>query len=631
MSGDFTQAPAIAVSHLSFRYAESERWVLRDLSFIVAPGETVLLLGPSGSGKSTLALCLNGLIPHLIEGEMQGDVLIWGHAPTIESASVSPETSASGIPKVPLSSGGSGQDDRKPSENPARPDYVPGLQVERTSSYVGEVFQDPETQMVMPRLDEEIAFGLENMAVPQAEMPARIAAALGMVGLQARARDWVNGLSGGQKQRLALAAVLALRPAVLVLDEPTANLDPLATISFFTTLARLKASLGITIVLIEHRLDAALPLVDRVIAIDRQGQMLADGAPHDVFKREGDALQREGIWLPQTCRLAQALAQQGYDFPRCPLSLDEAEALLRLLFAEQTSGISHISLSPGGRGQGEHEFANTQPAVAISHLTFHYANGAPVLNDISLQIQRGRFFALVGANGSGKTTLARHLVGLLRPSSGTVEVLGRDVRGQSPLTLARQAGYVFQNPEHQFVTERVADELAYSLRGRFEQMEIDRRVSKLLHTFGLEGYEDANPFSISQGQKRRLSVATMVALEQPILILDEPSFGQDQQSTAALMSTLQSLHQQGVTIIFITHDMQLVCEYADEVAVLNAGRLLFQGSPYELFRRPQIVEQASLALPPLAELGRRMGEPGLLTIDDWLNYAERRSRIEGSR
>jgi len=212
----------------------------------------------------------------------------------------------------------------------------------------------------------------------------------------------------------------------------------------------------------------------------------------------------------------------------------------------------------------------------------------------------------------------------LRPAQGSISILGKDTRRQSRGDLARQVGYVFQNPEHQFVAEQVRDELAYSLRGRFSEAEIARRVAGLLHTFGLEGYEEANPFSLSQGQKRRLSVATMVALEQPVLVLDEPAFGQDQQSTAALMSTLAGLHDAGVTIVFITHDMQLAAEYADEAAVMCTGELIFRGTPRQLFAHPEIMQRASLILPPLSELSHRLGLPPLLSVEEWVAWFGRR-------
>jgi energy-coupling factor transport system ATP-binding protein len=570
----------IVIEHLSFRYADSERWILRDVSFGVAAGETVLLLGPSGSGKSTLVLCLNGLIPHLIEGELTGEVRIGAQA-TIEQS------------------------------------------VAALCRQVGEVFQDPETQMVMPRVEEEVAFGLENLGLPQADMPERITSALAQVRLQDRPRAWVDSLSGGQKQRLALASILALRPSILVLDEPTANLDPMATVSFFETLARLKKDTGMTIVLIEHRLDAVLPLVDRIVAMSRNGEVIAQGKPQEVFTSWGEALQAEGIWRPMTCRLTQALAERSHALAGCPLTMDEVEASLR-----------HLLLTRAGKARGGKTTdgvpsppAGTPPppgeaAIEMRSLTFTYPDGPPAVDNVSLRVDKGRFFALVGANGSGKTTLAKQAVGLLRPTCGSVSIFGKDARRQSKSELARQVGYVFQNPEHQFVTERVVDELAYSLHDRWPEAELIRRVSELLLAFGLAGYEDANPFALSQGQKRRLSVATMVALGQPVLILDEPSFGQDQLSTQALMSTLETLHNAGTTLVFITHDMQLVAEYADEVAVMSSGRVIFQGPPRGLFLQPAILSQASLTLPPLVELSHRLGIPPLLTIDEWVAWAE---------
>ena len=573
----------VEVEGLRFRYAGSEAWVLDRVDMAIQPGETVLLLGPSGCGKSTLALCLNGLIPHLIEGEMEGQVRIQGRSTTSQL-------------------------------------------IRQLCQQVGEVFQDPETQLVMPRVSEEVAFGLENLAVPRPAMEARIEAALSQVGLLERRNDWVGSLSGGHKQRLALAAVLALHPSILVLDEPTANLDPLATATFFRTLRGLKTSLGIATLLIEHRLDAALPLVDRVIALSRQGRVMAAGTPQTVFNTRPQALEREGIWLPTTCQLAMALQTHGWPVAEYPVSLDGAETMLRRLLPPIAPSIRVPKPAPDGPSLSE----TGDSAVVVDGLHYSYPGGPPVLQDVHLHVAPGRFFALVGANGSGKTTLARHLVGLLRPARGQVTILGRPAHSQGLAQLARQVGYVFQNPEHQFVTQRVADELAYSLQGRWGHEEAGRRVDELLHTFGLAGSAQANPFALSQGQKRRLSVATMVALGQPILILDEPTFGQDRHTAAALMATLKSLHAAGTTILFITHDMQLVAEYAQEVAVMQRGRVIFQGTPRALFQQPELVQQANLALPPLAELGRRLGHPGLFTVADWLAWVEAspaRSRV----
>lgn len=566
---------AIVVDRVRFRYPDTDGWVLDEVSLAVQPGETVLLLGPSGSGKSTLALCLNGLIPHLIGGDFEGQVLVWG---------------------------------RSTFEQP----------VSALCQQVGEVFQDPEAQLVMPRVAEEVAFGLENVALPPEAMEARIGPALERVGLLARRQEWVEALSGGQKQRLALAAVLALQPSILVLDEPTANLDPQATAEFFQTLRDLKSALKVTIFLIEHRLEQALPLTDRVVVLNAAGRVAASGRPAEIFGRHRDMLEQEGIWLPATCRLAAALVSRGWPVEGCLLSVAEAELALAPLLREQQPVASPGESKPGPPAGPE----DTPLAVAIDDLYYAYPGRPPVLQGVRLRVEAGRFVALVGANGSGKTTLAKHLVGLLRAGRGVVWVLGRDTGRQSPRQLAQQVGYVFQNPEHQFVTERVADELAYSLAGRWGERETERRVQSLLQTFGLAGYAQANPFTLSQGQKRRLSVATMVALEQPVLVLDEPTFGQDRHSAAALMGLLKLLQAAGTTIIFISHDMELVAEYADEVAVMVEGRVPFQGSVIDLFRQPELLAAAGLTRPPLAELGYRLGRPDLLTVEDWLERVE---------
>lgn len=560
---------AVRLTALGFRYAESERWALRDVNLTVRPGETLLLLGPSGSGKSTLALCLNGLIPHMIDGEMQGEVVISGQSTTT-------------------------------------------LRHAELCQKVGMVFQDPEAQMVMPKVDEEIAFGLENLAVAPAEMPERIAAALSEVGLLERRRAWVSTLSGGQKQRLALAAILALHPSLLVLDEPTANLDPAAAQAFFATVRKLRAGLNATTVLIEHNLDAALPLVDRIVALNKQGTVIAEGTPRQVLAEQSGEFVRQGIWLPAVCRLTRALKEVGRPLAAFPLSIAEAEAALRPLVSIASSRCpplpSETSLSHG------------ESAIDLEEVDFAYPKGPPILRRVNLRLRRGSFCALVGANGSGKTTLARHIIGLLRPQRGRVRVLGQDVHHLRGQELAQRVGYVFQNPEHQFVCERVADELAYLLRKRWGEAEAQRRVEWLLHTFDLERYATANPFALSQGQKRRLSVATMVALEQPILVLDEPTFGQDQRNLSSMMTLLKALHASGVTILLITHNMELIAEYAEEVAVMHEGQVIYHGPTRNLFSRPALLQRAGLNLPPLAELGQRLGLPTLITVTDWVKW-----------
>ncbi|MGQ9792888.1 MAG: ABC transporter ATP-binding protein [Anaerolineae bacterium] len=568
----------VRVDALHFRYLDSPMSVLNGIDMEVQPGETVLILGPSGCGKSTLALCLNGLIPHDIPGDFSGEVWIGSHMTL-----------------------------RTP------PGHLRQL--------VGIVFQDPETQLVMPRVDEEVAFGLENIAIPAEAMRTQVGEALNQVGLAEKTRARVETLSGGQKQRLALASVLAMRPSVLILDEPTANLDPLATLSFYQTLRVLRRNTQATILLIEHRIDAALPLVDRVVVLSRDGRVLAAGTPRDIYATNDYILQREGIWLPTSCRLASALRSVGWPLENCPLTIEEMADALRSACPSlsRTGGSSRpgITLSTSTQAIS----GNSGEAISVEGVSFTYPDGTVALEDVHLHVPRGSFFALVGANGSGKTTLARILVGLLPVRRGKINILGQEVTSHNRSQIARQVGYVFQNPEHQFITERVVDELTYSLDRDLAPEEENRRIERLLERFGLKDYRDFNPFSLSQGQKRRLSVATMVAMEQPILILDEPTFGQDYHSAQEVMSVIRSLQQAGTTILCITHDMQLVADYAQEVAVMERGRVIFQGTPHALFQQLEVLSRAGLDLPPLAILSSRLGLDGLYTIEDWLRWA----------
>lgn len=590
----------IVLDQLTVKYPGRKQPTLEALSLTLTAGETVLLLGASGSGKSTLALTLNGLIPHSVGTITAGRVHVGG-ADTQETP------------------------------------------VGELARQVGIVFQDPEAQFVTLNVEDEILFGLENLCLPPELMAARVRAALDQVGMAAYHRHPVDRLSGGQKQRIALAALLALEPQVLVFDEPTANLDPVGTRDVFALIAEHKRRHQHTIILIEHKLDELIHLVDRVVVLGERGAILADGPPRSVFHHHAADLEAQGVWMPQVCRLAHRLAAQGITLAALPVTLEEAVAELGASSQRPESS----GQGPGARDQGSDRFDPRNPpsdpqslisnprspipdprsltpdpqsptpdlAIYVRALSFDYGRQR-ILDGISLQVPGGEFLAIVGANGAGKTTLARHLMGILPPPRGTVFVNAHDVSRMTAHELVRQIGYVFQNPEHQFITESVFEEVAYGLRvqGLLEP-EIATRSTSMLERFGLARYARANPFTLSHGEKRRLSVATMLAMGQDILILDEPTFGQDQRNAAAMMDLLQALHCEGRTIIMITHDMALVAEYANTVAVLNQGRLLFHGATPQAFAQPDVLEQARLTLPPLAQLGARLGRSDLLTLE----------------
>ncbi|MEM7126013.1 MAG: ABC transporter ATP-binding protein [Chloroflexota bacterium] len=594
----------IAINDLKVKYPGRDQPTLRNIKLIFEEGQTVLLLGSSGSGKSTLGLTLNGLIPQSLGAEMSGEVLVDG----LNTATTPTSTLA---------------------------------------QKVGVVFQDPEAQFVTLKVEDEILFGLENLRQLPESMPGKINKALTQVKMIRYRQSRVDQLSGGQKQRIALACLLAMEPQFLIFDEPTANLDPVGTEDVFALLSEIKAQSKHTLLLIEHKLDALIHLIDRVVVLGQDGGVLTDGSPSIVFYEEANLLQEHGIWIPQMCLLGQALRRRGLLPNARPLTVEEmAEVLEQLLQESGSTAIDHAELDSISRIADSEKFNDSSNSVGpigdepgaevnppsilrVRNLSFSYGPKA-VLKNIYLDIPVGDFLAIVGANGAGKTTLAQHMMGILPASAGHTEVQGRDMTQIPASDLAKQVGYVFQNPEHQFITNSVIDEVAYGLRVAGEtEANIIQKSEAMLERFGLIRYATASPFTLSHGEKRRLSVAIMLAMGQQMLILDEPTFGQDQRNADAIMTLLQTLNQEGRTIVMITHDMQLVATYAKRVAVMIEGEIPFTGTPAELFEEPDLLSNANLALPPIAQLVEWLKQNGrerfpdsqhtTLTIDDFLN------------
>jgi energy-coupling factor transport system ATP-binding protein len=582
----------IEIDGLTFKYVGRRRPTLRDVSLRIPTGQSVLVLGPSGCGKSTLALCLNGAIPQAISGDLRGSVRVDG----LDTRRASPADLA---------------------------------------RRVGVVFQDPEAQFCLLDVEDEVAFGLENLAVPRAEMDRRIDDALGAVGLADRRRERIERLSGGQKQRLALACVLAQEPEILVLDEPTAQLDPVGAAEVIALLGRIRARGRHTLVIVEHRLDEIVPLVDRAIVFGADGVLVADGPPRAVIRGHGAWLAEAGVWTPQVSALARRLERAGLALDPFPLTVPEAvealrphAGLLERLGAESATaslanGRSNGSpagpgarqrvptADPGTVGADNRAPAHRQapPLLEVRGLTYQYPRApGPVLRDVRCTIEAGELVAVVGANGAGKSTLARLVAGIIRPPAGTIRVGGHDVAGRPLAELARDVGYVFQYPEHQFVGQTVLDDVAYGPRraGLPEADSLDL-ARAMLDDFVLLRLAAAHPFSLSHGEQRRLSVAAMLVLGQRLLLLDEPTFGQDQRSATLLLDKLDALANAGRAIVAVSHDMRLVAERARRVLVLADGGLIFDGPPDRLFADDGLLRRAQLAPPPLWELSRRLG------------------------
>ena len=500
-----SSAPLLRVRDLSVTHADAAHPSPQHVSFDVHAGEVVILMGPSGSGKSTLTLALNGLIPQSVEAEMTGAVEVGG---------------------------------RDTRTTP----------VAQLSTDISMVFQDPDSQLVTGTVLDEVAFALENLLLPASEVLERAEDALRRTGLWHR-RGWnPDLLSGGGRQRLAIACALAMRSRVIVLDEPTANLDPQGVADVYAALAALTADArDRAIVLVEHNLDAALRFATRAIVLDGEGRKLWDGPAQQVLDEHAAELEELGVWgLPRP--------------------------------ASSPDGIGDGSpLGDDASGEPDAEIAISVRGLAVEK------KGKTVLDVPSLDVVAGSFTAIIGANGAGKTTLLQALGGVVAPPRGTVMIGELDAGRASPRALSSQVGFVFQNPEHQFIAHSVREELAHGLRlQRVAPAEIEARVDEMLDRFGLRYRADEHPFLLSGGEKRRLSVGTALITRPRVIALDEPTFGQDRARALELLSLLQDLQRSGTTIVVVTHDLGLVAAYATRTVLLDAGALVAAGPTAEV-------------------------------------------------
>lgn len=499
-------------------YPDAAKPALRHLNGRILQGDRLLILGPSGSGKSSLVASCIGLIPHSTYALIDGDLSIMGRS-------------------------------------------VRSFGPTQLATLAGVVFQDPDSQLTMLTVREEMAFGLENLQLPAAEMPARIARALEQTQLTAYADHPVDQLSGGLKQRLVIAALLAMQPQLLILDEPTAQLDPKARVDLVELLDTLCcADPNLTLVVIEHQLDAWLPLINRVWVLDQTGQLLLDTTPNAAFDQHAELLHSHHVWLPIATQL-KVSAQPNTLLSRPPTS------------------------------------AHTEVVLQCEGLRFGYDPSQPLLGPCSLSLHRGEVCALVGSNGSGKTTLAQLCAGILKPQQGEVWLMGRPLSSLAQQQIVQQLGFVFQNPEHQFVTDRVFDELRFN-RPQWTDAN-DQAVQDMLEAMRLQHLAEQHPMTLSHGQKRRLSTATMLLGERSVLIFDEPTFGQDPEGHEALIQLIQERANAGTSILLITHDMDLVWRTAHRMCVLAQGTVVADASPSTLLIDPERLASWNLSAPSI--------------------------------
>lgn len=571
------QSPIIALRNASVRFRNDEQPTLQDLNLEVQPGEFVGIVGPTGCGKTTLLNLLAGVIPHYTPAEIDGEVLLFG------------------------------KDTRE-------------LSFRKTTSQLGFVLQDPEAQLFNLIVRDEIVWGLENRGLARAEMSARLDEALEMFGISHLRNRVTYDLSGGQKQRVALASIYALKPAVIFLDNPTSQLDPVGAASVIEAINRLAATDRFTIVMVEDKVDELLENADRILMMD-QGRIVLDATPR-AFCEARELRARVGIQASQVAELSYAMGEAGVRVPTVPITLAEAapvfQSLIGTLSSTQVPTIWEAPSKSDVHPVGTRDLANArggtpgEPVLVAKQVefTYPYPRMIRALQCLDLDFNPGEFVAVIGRNGSGKTTLAKCLSGYLKPTHGRVMVRGGQELGRlPPPQRVGHVGYVFQNPDHQLFKETVWEEVAFGLRNLRTPPEIiEERVTQVLTALDLESKRDLHPFRLSKGDRQRLAIASIAVLRPSALIVDEPTTGQDPVKAREVMNLLAQINrEQQMCIIIISHAMDLVAEYARRTIVMADGEVILDGPTRTVFSQPEILARADIKPPPVTRLALSLG------------------------
>ena len=525
----------VEISDLTYWYPRGEKPALRELSLRVEKGEFVLLTGRTGCGKTTLMRLLNGLVPHFHGGVLQGRALVCGM-----------DVVASG-PRA-------------------------------LSSRVGMVFQDPEDQLVSTTVEREVAFGLENAGLPAPVVSKRVEEMLAGMGLSRLRRSFLPELSGGEAQKVVLASILALHPEVLVLDEPTSQLDPLSAEELLTVVRRIHEETGTTVIMSEHRLERCFHYATRVIHME-EGRICFDGSPAQAARWWGP---REGAFLPPVSRV---FARAGWE--EIPLTVNQAR---RLIHGLETRGSGKVEV-PGGRREGP---PRGGPLAEARDLWYVYPEGPEALRGVDLRLERGRNLVIMGENGAGKSTLLRCLLGLLPPTRGRVLLLGERPSRERLPGLASRLAYCPQNPNAYFLSPTVREEMLRTLKLRGYRGDAEEAVRRQLGRFGLEGLEERDPRDLSSGQKEKLVLACALLPPVPeLLVLDEPTRGLDYGSKREIMEIIREYGDEGSTVAAVTHDVEFAAALADEAAIMGNGKSIVNGAAEDmlsdsLFFSPQV-------------------------------------------
>jgi len=585
----------------SFGGLADNPWTLKGINLEIERGEFFGIAGPSGAGKTTACKAIVGIIPHGLKipfrfynHHLRGSVWVDGELVT----GVNPE--------------GNVVDGQTRGELLGK-----GI----ISQKAGMVMQDPETQFLKMSLLHEVSFGLQLLKLPQDEIKVRVREALEMVGLGFLTDDaeyiHPNDLSGGQKQRVAIASFLAMRPKLLILDEPTSDLDPRGKSEVIETVRMLRDHHHITVILVEQDPEILHRFCDRIALIDDGKVRLVERACE--FYRRVDVLEGCGVYRFEVSDIASRanIRHNGV----VPISVEECVACFP---KDLDNTLPPEDTEPQGR-----------VLLEVQDLEYVYEDGTKALHGVNFKLYRGEVLALLGTNGSGKTTVAKVLNGLYKPSAGSVHILGQDITRRSVRRqLPMHVGYVFQNPDHQIFTRKVREEVAYGLKNlEVPEQEMEERIFQALEAVGLTDKADEDPLFLGKGQRQRLAVASVLAMRPEVIIVDEPTTGQDYRMVCGIMELLEDLHRQGNTVLIITHNMTLVANYCQRVVVLLNGRDVFTGAPRELFSDPDNIRATQLRAPQAISLSVAMQEgnedfPLLLNTMEWVRALGEHSNNE---
>ena len=535
----------ISFNQFTFQYDAQAEATLKDISFDIVKGEKVLILGPSGSGKSTLAQCLNGIIPNIYKGQAQGQVRI------------------------------AGQNIFKQS-------------IYDKSQLVSTVLQDPDGQFIGLTVAEDLAFALENDCANQSEMKDKVALWAERLDLTSLLNYRPQDLSGGQKQRVSLAGVLIDESPILLFDEPLANLDPKSGQETIDLIDKIHKEVGATTIIIEHRLEDVLYRpVDRILLVN-DGTLLFNGSPDELLS--STLLLENGIREPLYLTV---LRQLGFDTTRAQ-NLSQLDAL----------DLSGLGLPD--RVLRDKRDSSSDSILKVEGLSVSYGDNPAIIDDMSFSLKKGERLAIVGKNGAGKSTLAKALCGFV-PSQGKLTYKGQDISQDSIAERSERIGFVLQNPNQMISQTMIFDEVALGLRLRgIEETEVEERVHEVLKTCGLYSFRKWPISALSFGQKKRVTIASILVLKPEIIILDEPTAGQDYKTYTDIMNFLDSLQKQGHTIVMITHDMQLMLEYSDRCLVVVEGKIIADDNPVTILNQKDLLESANLKQTSLYTLGQKL-------------------------